>query len=145
MMRVDLKHPSRFRSMTVQGLFQPLLSAHVRTQSFRHSNGTIFILAIFQNRHQRTTHRQAGTVQRVQQFRLTGFRVTETCLHATGLEVQTVADRRNFTVLLLSRNPLPPRIHKDSSSPCDLYYIYLLFRIDSLLQVCHSHPSIWRL
>ena len=40
---------------------------------------------------------------------------------------------------------LPPRIHKDSSLPCDSYYINLLFRIDSLLQVCHSHPSIWRL
>ena len=50
-----------------------------------------------------------------------------------------------YYMLYLCMLSLPPRIHKDSSSPCDLYYIYLLFRIDSLLQVCHSHPSIWRL
>src|SRR5690606_28251722 len=83
------------RSASSADTFQ---SAHIAAQRLGHGHAAVGLLVVLQHRDQGPADGQPGTVEGVHQFRLAGFRVPPTGLHAACLEVATVGAGGNFPV-----------------------------------------------
>src|SRR5690606_16246208 len=82
------------------------LATHIETQRFGNDHASVGLLAVFQYSNQAAPHRQAGTVQCMDVFRLCFWPCrTEARLHAPGLEGFAVGYRRDLAPGVLRGQP----------------------------------------
>ncbi|PAV67119.1 hypothetical protein WR25_21598 [Diploscapter pachys] len=85
--------------------FEPVEPAQIGSQHCRHDDRSVRLLIVFQHRDQRTSHRKAGPVQRVNEARgLLALRPVAR-VHPPRLEIARVRTGRNLAPRLLARQP----------------------------------------
>ena len=86
-------------------LFRDHVAMHVRAEDFRHDDGAISLLIIFQDSGDGTADSQARAVQGMDEFRFRFRRAAEADIGPACLEIFRIGARRYFTVFPLCREP----------------------------------------
>src|SRR6185312_8761778 len=91
------------RSQSSNCFLDLLHAAHIRHQHVRNANGAVRLLIVFHDRDQRAAHREAGTVQRVDEAFYLAILAAIARLHPPRLEVAAVGAGGNFAEAVLAR------------------------------------------
>src|SRR5512135_1951819 len=82
-----------------------LSSTHIRPEHFGDDDAPIRLLVLLQNRHDGPADRETRTVQRMHKLCFFAAFGLVTDVSASRLEVFEIRTRRNFSILVLSRQP----------------------------------------
>ena len=86
-------------------LLQRFSTIHILDQRVRNGYPAFNVLVVLKDCDQRSTDRKARAVQRVHKLRFIFFSTSISGFGAAGLEIQTVAARRNLAIRRLARQP----------------------------------------
>ena len=71
--------------------FYEVHPSHIRFKGLRYGNVAIFLLIVFQDRHEGPSHREPGSIQSMSQFGPAGPFLFESNIGSPGLKVAEVA------------------------------------------------------
>src|SRR5690606_28708800 len=80
-------------------------ASHVGFEYLGHQNTAVRLLVVLHHRNHGATYGQAGTIEGMDRFGLSGVRITPAGLHTPCLKITGVGTGRNFAVFALPRQP----------------------------------------